>query len=139
MHRYDFFTVAGVRTDYLHNLQKKYEAALIMRDVGVKDSSLRGVFKKYLKFFDNKERYKEFASFHMDNPTEEKIDIAVLSALCKLPVVDFEQVVKKILLPMVSAVEINTVPPELFSKFQISFYQSPRMRCLRRWGLSRCF
>lgn len=31
---------------------------------------------------------------------------------------------KKILLPMSSAVDIGTVPPELFAKFQISFYQS---------------
>ena len=74
------------------------KATLIMRDFGVKDPSLRGVFKKYLKFFDKKERYKKFASFHMDNPTEEKIDIAVLSVLCKLPVADFEQVVKKVLI-----------------------------------------
>lgn len=31
---------------------------------------------------------------------------------------------KKILLPMASAADISTVPPELFAKFQISFYQS---------------
>ena len=31
---------------------------------------------------------------------------------------------KKILLPMSSAADISTVPPELFAKFQISFYQS---------------
>lgn len=31
---------------------------------------------------------------------------------------------KKILLPMASAADIGTVPPELFAKFQISFYQS---------------
>ncbi|WP_352420854.1 protease Lon-related BREX system protein BrxL [Proteiniborus sp.] len=31
---------------------------------------------------------------------------------------------KKILLPMASAADIGTVPPELFSKFQISFYQN---------------
>ena len=37
----------------------------------------------------------------------------------------FDAGAKKILLPMASAVEINTVPPELFAKFQISFYQSP--------------
>ncbi len=74
------------------------KAVLIMRDLGAKDPSLRNVFKKYLKFFGNKERYKKFASFHVDNFTEEKVDIAVLAALCKLPVADFEQVVKKVLL-----------------------------------------
>lgn len=74
------------------------KAVLIMRDFGVKDPSLRNVFKKYLKFFGNKERYKKFASFHLDNFTEEKVDIAVMSVLCKLPVADFEQVVKKVLI-----------------------------------------
>lgn len=73
------------------------KAVLIMHDFGVKDPSLRNVFKKYLKFFNNKERYKKFASFHIDNYSEEKVDIAILSALCKLPVADFEQVVKKVL------------------------------------------
>ncbi len=31
---------------------------------------------------------------------------------------------KKILLPMVSAADLSTVPSELFAKFQISFYQT---------------
>jgi hypothetical protein len=74
------------------------KAILIMRDFEVEDSSLRKVFKGYLKFFGNKERYKKFASFHIDKFTKEKVDIAVLSALCRLPVADFEQVVKKVLI-----------------------------------------
>lgn len=37
----------------------------------------------------------------------------------------FDAGAKKVLLPMASAVDIPTVPPELFAKFQISFYQSP--------------
>jgi uncharacterized protein (TIGR02687 family) len=73
------------------------KAVLIMRDLGVKDPSLRSVFKKYMKFFSNKERYKKFASYQLDNFTEEKVDIAVLSSLCKLTVADFEQVAKKVL------------------------------------------
>lgn len=36
----------------------------------------------------------------------------------------FDAGVKKVLLPMSSAADISTVPPELFAKFQISFYQS---------------
>lgn len=74
------------------------KAVLIMKNFGVTEPSLRNVFKKYLKFFDNKERYKKFASFHMDNLTQDQVDIMVLSTLCKLPVADFEQVVKKILI-----------------------------------------
>lgn len=74
------------------------KAVLIMRDFGVKDTSLRNVFKKYLKFFGNKERYKKIASYNIENFTEEKVDIAVLSTLCRLPVADFELVVKKVLM-----------------------------------------
>lgn len=74
------------------------KAVLIMKNFGVTEPSLRKGFKKYLKFFDNKERYRKFASFHMDNVTKEQIDIMVLSTLCKLPVADFEQVVKKVLI-----------------------------------------
>jgi ATP-dependent Lon protease len=32
---------------------------------------------------------------------------------------------KKVLIPISSASKIATVPPELFSKFQISFYEDP--------------
>ncbi len=32
---------------------------------------------------------------------------------------------KKVLLPMSSAVDIPTVPAELFTKFQVSFYSEP--------------
>lgn len=37
----------------------------------------------------------------------------------------FDAGAKKVLLPMASAPDIATVPPELFSKFQTSFYQDP--------------
>jgi len=42
---------------------------------------------------------------------------------------------KKVLLPMASAADINTVPPELFSKFQISFYQSPEDAVYKALGV----
>jgi hypothetical protein len=74
------------------------KATLIMRDFKVGDPSLRNVFKGYLKFFGNKERYRKFVSYHIDKFTKEKVDIAVLSALCRLSVADFEQVVKKVLI-----------------------------------------
>ena len=72
------------------------KAVLIMRDFGVKDPALTDIFRKYLKFFDNRERYKKFASYGMDIFTEDRIHIAVMSVLCKLPVADFEQVVRKV-------------------------------------------
>lgn len=73
------------------------KAELIRKDF-VEDSSLTKVFKNYLKFFNNKERYKKFASYNTNNWTEDSIHIRVLSTLCKLPIVDFEEVVKVILM-----------------------------------------
>jgi len=37
----------------------------------------------------------------------------------------FDAGAKRVLLPMSNAGDINTVPPELFSKFQINFYNNP--------------
>lgn len=42
---------------------------------------------------------------------------------------------KKVLLPMASAADIGTVPPELFAKFQISFYQSPEDAVFKALGV----
>lgn len=46
----------------------------------------------------------------------------------------FDAGAKKVLLPMFSAVDITTVPPELFAKFQISFYQSPEDAVFKALG-----
>ncbi|MBF7082784.1 BREX-1 system phosphatase PglZ type A [Desulfallas sp. Bu1-1] len=74
------------------------KTTVIMRDLGVRDASLRNVFKKYAKFFNNKERYNKFASYNIQDYTEKKVDIAVLSVLCRLPVPDLGTVVKTILM-----------------------------------------
>lgn len=47
----------------------------------------------------------------------------------------FDAGAKKILLPMASAADIGTVPPELFAKFQISFYQSPEDAVFKALGV----
>lgn len=46
----------------------------------------------------------------------------------------FDAGAKRILLPMTSANDIGTVPPELFSKFQISFYQDARDAVFKALG-----
>lgn len=74
------------------------KATVIMRNLGVKDETLRNVFKKHIKFFNNKERYKKFSSYNIENYTEEKVEVEVLSSLCKLPIMDFELVVKTLLI-----------------------------------------
>lgn len=47
----------------------------------------------------------------------------------------FDAGAKRVLLPMSSAVDIPTVPPELFAKFQISFYQSPEDAVFKALGV----
>lgn len=47
----------------------------------------------------------------------------------------FDAGAKRVLLPMTSAVDIPTVPPELFAKFQISFYQSPEDAVFKALGV----
>jgi ATP-dependent Lon protease len=46
----------------------------------------------------------------------------------------FDAGAKRVLLPMASASDIPTVPAELFSKFQISFYQDPRDAVFKALG-----
>ena len=47
----------------------------------------------------------------------------------------FDAGAKKILLPMSSAVDIASVPADLFSKFQTSFYTSPEDAVFKALGL----
>lgn len=47
----------------------------------------------------------------------------------------FDAGAKKVLLPLSSAPDIATVPPELFAKFQISFYQSPEDAVFKALGV----
>lgn len=78
------------------------KTTLTMRDLGIKDDTLWKVFKDYGKFFNNKERYKKFASYNITGFTEGKVHVAILSALCKLPVADFELVVKTLLIEAIN-------------------------------------
>lgn len=61
--------------------------------------------------------------------------IKKVEALANTLHVCFDAGAKKILLPMSSAVDITTVPPELFAKFQISFYQSPEDAVFKALGV----
>ena len=49
--------------------------------------------------------------------------------------VAFDAGAKRILIPMSSAVDIATVPADLFAKFQISFYSSPKDVVLKALGI----
>ena len=64
------------------------------------DNALRSVIAKYKLFFRNSERSKRFASYGLAPYTEPKIDLGVLSALCKLPAPNLDNVVRTLLVEM---------------------------------------
>lgn len=49
--------------------------------------------------------------------------------------VAFDACAKKVLIPMSSAVDIATVPADLFAKFQLSFYSSPEDAVIKALGI----
>lgn len=71
--------------------------SLLMNELKI-DSSLRHVIKKYEKFFDKKERRKRFKALEIEQYTEEKIELAIISTLCNLKTLDMDDVLKKILI-----------------------------------------
>ena len=74
------------------------KAALIMMDLNISDDSLKSVFEKYIKFFNKKDRAKIFKGYEIEKYTEEIVDVAVLSALCRLPYPDFDEVLRVLLM-----------------------------------------
>ena len=70
---------------------------VLMRELQVEDISLREVFKSYSNFFNNKERYNIFKKYNIKHYSEDIIHVAILSALCKLPNIDFEKVLKTLI------------------------------------------
>lgn len=71
--------------------------SLILNDLQI-DSALRGVVKKYERFFQNKERYRKFQAVDMEAYSEESIELAIMSVLCNVKVLDFEEILKTVLI-----------------------------------------
>lgn len=71
--------------------------SLVLNDLQI-DPALRGTVKKYEKFFENKERYRKFQAFGMENYTKQTIEIAMMSALCNVKLPDFEAVLRTVLM-----------------------------------------
>ena len=55
--------------------------------------------------------------------------------LASVSQVAFDAGAKKVLIPMSSAVDIATVPADLFAKFQLSFYSSPEDAVIKALGI----
>ncbi|WP_026701735.1 BREX-1 system phosphatase PglZ type A [Salibacterium aidingense] len=71
--------------------------SLIMREHGI-DSSLRSIVKKYKKFFANQERVRRLKTLAINRFDEETLEIGLMSALCGLKMVQFEEVMKAVLM-----------------------------------------
>ena len=71
--------------------------SLLLSNLNI-DPSLRGTIKKYERFFHNKERIRKFKELGIQSYTEETIELAIMSVLCKLKTIDFESVLKTVLM-----------------------------------------
>lgn len=71
--------------------------SLILSDLHI-DPSLRAVIKKYERFFNNKERFRKFQVYGIDSYSEETIELAIMSVLCNVKTLNFEAVLKVVLM-----------------------------------------
>lgn len=102
---------------------KKFYAdklSLIMNDLQI-DSSLRPIIEKYKKFFNSKERTKKFKDLSIQYYTEENIELAMMNVICKTPSVDFEPVLRKVLMDTLEDSE-NRYLIDLESFFNIATF-----------------
>ena len=70
---------------------------IYMREFGIDNPALVGVVKKYKDFLNSKERRARLKSYNIQKWSENTIHIAVLCAVCKLDVIDFEEALMNIL------------------------------------------
>src|SRR5699024_5424747 len=71
--------------------------SLIMNELQI-DTSLRPVVQQYQVFFESKERRQRFKDFEITNYTKEKIELAMMNAICKTRSLDFETVLRAVLM-----------------------------------------
>ena len=64
------------------------------------DNALRSVVAKYEVFFNNADRTRKFESYNLAPYTEQRIDLGVMSALCKLPAPNFDNMVRTLLIEL---------------------------------------
>ena len=75
------------------------ETSLNMLNLGI-EIALRSVTDKYKLFFRNADREKKFIGYKLVPYTEAKIDIGILSVICKLPAPNLDGVVRVLLIEM---------------------------------------
>ncbi|SDI37559.1 TIGR02687 family protein [Halanaerobium congolense] len=93
------------------------KTTLIMRDFGVEEEYMRPAFEKHEKFFNNKQRYNRLKDYDIKDFNQEKLDIAIFSALAKLKTPNLERAVKELLKDVLN--EDNSIWEKL-NKFSYS-------------------
>lgn len=71
--------------------------SLLVADLAM-ESSFKQVLKKHEKFFNNRERFRKFKAFQIEQYSEELIELAIMSVLCNLKTPNFEAVLKTVLM-----------------------------------------
>ncbi len=71
------------------------EPSMIIEEFGF-DKNFREVIKKYVKFFDNKDRKNKLKSILPDNPKEEDIKLGILAVLTNTKILNFDEILKSI-------------------------------------------
>ena len=90
-------------------------ASLLAADLGIEEK-YKEVIRKYEKFFKAKERTKRFYELEIEQFTNNTIEIALMSILCKVKIASFEEVVRTVLTD--SSLEENKFIEE-FAKFDL--------------------
>ena len=76
------------------------ETSLNLLNFGI-DPALRSAVEKYKLFFRSTERSKKFESYGITEYTEPKIDLAVVSVLCRLPAPNLDGIARTLLIEMI--------------------------------------
>ncbi|TXL64461.1 BREX-1 system phosphatase PglZ type A [Cerasibacillus terrae] len=71
--------------------------SLIMSDLQI-DYSFRAMVQQYAQFFKSKDRTKRLKSFAIQTYTKELIELAIMNVICKTQSLDFETVLRKVLM-----------------------------------------
>ena len=74
------------------------KTTLIMLDFKVEEKHMGPAFNKYTTFFNNKKRYERLKSYDIQEFDQEKLDLAIFSALLKLNTPDLEEAIKELLM-----------------------------------------
>lgn len=72
-------------------------ASLLALDLGI-DEKYKPVVQKYIKFFGAKERTQKFYDLEIQSYTEESIEVALMSVLCKTRTASFDEVLRVVVI-----------------------------------------